>query len=132
MDTGIMIRAMIAGEWRSVDVGDPAVLTADIVRWLRSRGGHNPWAENAFLLMLGREEIAQNMPVWAENGSAVYRNGADYLMLEAHEKGMRLSVFGGIVRQTIDVTINNPRVYNALIQLLLGIQVHDAEKEATG
>ena len=129
METGIMIRAMIAGEWRSVDIGNDAVSTSDIVRWLRSRGGHNPWAENAFLLLLGREEIAQNMPVWAENGEAVYRDGSNYLMLAAHKTGIRVSVFSDIVRQTIDVTTGHPRVYNALIQLILGIQVHDVEKK---
>lgn len=50
--TGMHTRALDpAGNWRSVDI---AVLDSEsVLAWLRSRGGRNPWAEQAILYLLG-------------------------------------------------------------------------------
>lgn len=58
MKTGIFIRAEIDGKWESVDIGDERVPDEDVLYWLRSRGGRNPWSENCVLLLLGRKPIA--------------------------------------------------------------------------
>ncbi len=52
--TGIFIRAMnAAGQYDSCDI---ATITCDsLIRWLRSRGGRNVWAESAVLLILGHQ-----------------------------------------------------------------------------
>ena len=58
MKTGVFIRANINGKWDSVDIGDKRLSDEKILEWLRSRGGHNQWAENCVLLLLGRKQIA--------------------------------------------------------------------------
>jgi len=51
--TGIYVRARSADAWGSHDI---AALTRDsLQRWLRSRGGENPWAESVVAIMLGHE-----------------------------------------------------------------------------
>lgn len=59
IETGIYIRAMINGKWESVDIGDDRLSDKEVLKWLRSRGGSNPWAENVVLLLLGREQISE-------------------------------------------------------------------------
>jgi len=59
METGIFIRVKVNGKWDSVDIADERIPTNDILTWLRSRGGCNPWAENTLLIILGREPIAR-------------------------------------------------------------------------
>lgn len=59
METGIFVRAEIGGKWQSVDIGDPRFTDKEVLKWLRSRGGNNPWAENCVLSLLGREQIAK-------------------------------------------------------------------------
>lgn len=54
--TNIYVRANLDGNWGSYDI---AALESDsLLTWLRSRGGHNPWAENCVLLLLGHDPIA--------------------------------------------------------------------------
>ena len=55
MNTGIYIRAEIDGKWDSVDIGDERLSNVQVLEWLRSRGGSNPWAESCVLLLLGRK-----------------------------------------------------------------------------
>lgn len=55
MKTGIYIRAEIEGKWESVDIGDKRLSNEQVLEWLKSRGGDNPWAENCVLLLLGRK-----------------------------------------------------------------------------
>jgi hypothetical protein len=51
--TGILVRARRGEHWCSMDIGE---LDRDsLMRWLRSRGGENPWAENVVLIMLGHK-----------------------------------------------------------------------------
>lgn len=59
--TGIFIRAQFVkdGKWQAIDIGDSRLSDGYILTWLRSRGGHNPWAENVVLALLGREQIAK-------------------------------------------------------------------------
>lgn len=51
-ETGILVRAKDAdGHWLNADI---TTLDLDsLKRWLRSRGGDNPWAESVVLLLLG-------------------------------------------------------------------------------
>lgn len=51
--TGIYVRARYNGR---IDNYDIIELDRDsLVRWLKSRGGSNEWAENTVLLLLGHE-----------------------------------------------------------------------------
>lgn len=59
METGIFIRAKVEGKWESVDIGDSRLSAVETLSWLRSRGGHNAWAENTVLLLLGKEPVAE-------------------------------------------------------------------------
>jgi len=61
MDTGIFITVEVDGKWWSLDIGDHRVTDEQVLMWLRSRGGHNPWAENVVLKFLGREQIAKEV-----------------------------------------------------------------------
>ena len=56
ISTGIYVRAQFNGKWDSYDIA--ALEANSLLAWLRSRGGHNPWAENCVLLMLGHNPIA--------------------------------------------------------------------------
>ncbi len=58
METGIFIRAKLDDKWCSVDIGDNRITDQEILTWLKSRGGHNPFAENCCLILLGRKAIA--------------------------------------------------------------------------
>jgi hypothetical protein len=50
-DTGIKVRAYLDDEIGNWDIAD---LDRDsLLRFLRSRGGQNEWAENTVLIMLG-------------------------------------------------------------------------------
>jgi hypothetical protein len=53
--TGIFVRAMREGKWGSFDI-----ITLDkpsLLSWLKSRGGNNEWAENAFGVLLGHGNL---------------------------------------------------------------------------
>ena len=51
-ETGIYVRAIKDGRPGSYDI---ATLDRDsLFRWLRSRGGANPWAENIVAALLGQ------------------------------------------------------------------------------
>ena len=51
-ETGIYIRAKDeAGKWGSHDIAH--LDRESLLRWLRSRGGSNPWAENVVAILLG-------------------------------------------------------------------------------
>jgi len=54
-ETGIYVRARGSdGSWGSFDI---AHLEKDsLQRWLRSRGGNNPWAESVVYTLLGYED----------------------------------------------------------------------------
>lgn len=60
MNTGIFIREKVNGEWGSFDIGDPNLSDNQVLEWLRSRGGCNPWAENCVLSLIGRKQIASS------------------------------------------------------------------------
>jgi hypothetical protein len=53
-DTGILVRARTTeGEYKSVDI---TILDRDsLLRWLRSRGGANQWAEEVVCILLKHE-----------------------------------------------------------------------------
>ena len=55
MNTGIYIRELVDGKWQSIDIGDTRLSNEQVLKWLRSRGGDNPWAENTVLLLLNRQ-----------------------------------------------------------------------------
>jgi len=51
--TGIYVRAKVGERWGNADIAE---LDADsLYRWLRSRGGDNPWAESTVLALLGHD-----------------------------------------------------------------------------
>jgi hypothetical protein len=57
-ETGIFVRAQHpSGAWDSVDIVD--IERDSLIRWLRSRGGHNPWAENCVLALLGHSHLSE-------------------------------------------------------------------------
>jgi len=49
--TGILVRARIAGVWSPADIA--SLERGSLLRWLRSRGGSNLFAENCILRLLG-------------------------------------------------------------------------------
>ncbi len=52
-ETGILVRAMKDGQPGTYDI---VTLHRDsLFRWLRSRGGANPWAENVVAVLLGHK-----------------------------------------------------------------------------
>lgn len=51
--TGLYVRAQDAGRWVTADLAD--LDTDSLMRWLRSRGGENPWAEATVLMLLGHD-----------------------------------------------------------------------------
>ena len=55
--TGIYVRAFNGPDhkWESVDI---AALSKDsLLRWLKSRGGNNSWAENVVVILLGHDPM---------------------------------------------------------------------------
>ena len=56
IETGIFIRVQVDGKWGAYDIGDEAVSDEQVLEWLRSRGGSNPWAEGTVMLLLGRRQ----------------------------------------------------------------------------
>jgi len=49
--TGIYVRALDQDKPESVDIAQ--LNKESLLRWLRSRGGRNEWAENVVLILLG-------------------------------------------------------------------------------
>ncbi len=56
METGIFIRAQVNGKWDTYDIGDKQLTDAQVLAWLRSRGGKNTWAERVVMTLLGRNQ----------------------------------------------------------------------------
>ncbi len=52
-NTGIYVRAKDEGKWQSVDI--VYLDKASLLRWLRSRGGDNKWAESVVGVLLGHD-----------------------------------------------------------------------------
>lgn len=50
-DTGIYVRAYSGTAVGNYDISQ--LTKESLLRWLRSRGGSNPWAESCVLIMLG-------------------------------------------------------------------------------
>lgn len=50
-ETGVYVRAQHNGVWGSYDVA--SLDGTSLLKWLRSRGGNNPWAENFIGILLG-------------------------------------------------------------------------------
>lgn len=53
--TGIYVRAQLDGEQTNVDIGE--LDRASLLRWLRSRGGMNIFAESVVCMLLGHEPL---------------------------------------------------------------------------
>lgn len=51
--TGFSVRALDGDRWTSADIGQ--LDTESLYRFLRSRGGDNPWAESIVLGILGHD-----------------------------------------------------------------------------
>ena len=49
--TGIYVRAKCDGRWGSFDIA--TLEKESLHKWLRSRGGENPWAEDVVGVLLG-------------------------------------------------------------------------------
>ena len=59
--TGIYVRASTPeGVWDSVDIA--LLQKPSLLRWLKSRGGHNIWAENVVALLLGHGHFDEENP----------------------------------------------------------------------
>lgn len=62
--TGIYVRVRTPDGWGNADIAQ--LTSGSLLRWLRSRGGENLWAENTVLAILGytqmtAEEVARAM-----------------------------------------------------------------------
>lgn len=53
--TTMLVRATLNGEWGSYDI--VALDRASLLAWLKSRGGDNPWAEDAVGILLGHGHL---------------------------------------------------------------------------
>lgn len=51
--TGFYVRAHDGERWMNADIAE--LNTDSLYRWLRSRGGDNPWAESVVLGLLGHD-----------------------------------------------------------------------------
>ena len=127
VDTGIIIRAEIEGRVESVDIGDERVSGEELTRWMRIKGGANPWAENLVLSFLHKEQIAQNVPYFVDPGYSHYQNGGSLINVVAHDDFIRLAIKQGDHISCCDIPKTHPRVYNMMIQLIKGMQVHHEE-----
>jgi len=56
--TGIKVRAQYLSDWGNFDIAD--LYAESLLRWLRSRGGKNVWAENCVGQLLGHGQIADD------------------------------------------------------------------------
>ena len=57
-ETGIFVRAQDAeGKWGSHDIAH--LTAASLLAWLRSRGGHNPYAENVVGVLLAHGHLVE-------------------------------------------------------------------------
>jgi hypothetical protein len=56
-DTGIYVRAWDAGRAVSVDIS--RLDAPSLLKWLRSRGGKNEWAENVCGILLGYPNLIE-------------------------------------------------------------------------
>ena len=54
--TGFFVRAKLRDVWGTYDIVH--LERASLIRWLRSRGGKNAWAESVVLALLGHEHTA--------------------------------------------------------------------------
>lgn len=52
-ETGIYVRAKVRDAYRSVDIS--SLTLPSLLRWLRSRGGQNLWAEYTVAQLLGHD-----------------------------------------------------------------------------
>lgn len=69
--TGIYVRAWVDGRMGPHDI---AVLTqASLLKWLRSRGGQNRWAEGLVASLLGHEPDPEPVPLEDSIEEEVYR-----------------------------------------------------------
>jgi hypothetical protein len=53
--TGIYVRAKVDNKWKSVDIAQ--LDKESLLRWLRSRDGDNPWAEDVVGILLGHGNL---------------------------------------------------------------------------
>ena len=65
--TNIFVRAKFEDAWGSYDIAELDRLS--LLRWLRSRGGENLWAENTVLSLLGHAQFEATEAVSALDGS---------------------------------------------------------------
>lgn len=64
--TQIFVRAQGEdGTWHSVDIA--CLDRESLLRWLRSRGGSNEWAESVVLILLKHPSVTQGGPVVVVN-----------------------------------------------------------------
>lgn len=53
--TGILVRARHDDRWVNADIAE--LDETSLTRWLKSRGGDNPWAEQVVRILLGHPNI---------------------------------------------------------------------------
>jgi len=128
IETGILIRAEIDGRWGPVDIGDDQLPVDQLVNWLRSKGGANPFAENLMLMFLGRPQTAHEVPFYIESADANYRTTKGSMRTWAEETGIYLQVIPpGDHMVTLHIPKKDARVYNGMMGLIRSIQVHNEE-----
>lgn len=55
--TDIFVRALDGKKWVAADISK--LNTESLLEFLRSRGGHNPWAENVVGILLGHGNLVE-------------------------------------------------------------------------
>ena len=128
-ESGVLIRVNIDGKWQAVDIADPILTPEEVTLWLRSRGGYNPFCENLLLAFINKDQVAHKEPFTIEVGEATYEHQGNHMSVTCHEEGMTVMTACGGDATSCDVPITDPRIYNALMLLISGIQVHYAEKK---
>ena len=120
-------RRHLAAIGHDVDGVDLNHLTTEaLVEYLRRHGGHNPWAENLLLGLLGHEQVAHLYPVWVEQAAARIDTGEGApLLIAADDDGVVLAVEG--VNRTLPV--DRPRLYNAALLLIQAAKQEEAERD---
>ena len=56
-ETGIFVRALCKGKWGSHDIA--TLYKESLLKFLRSREGDNPWAEDVIGILLGHGHLHQ-------------------------------------------------------------------------
>lgn len=107
--TGILVRMKVAGKWDGYDIADPRVSDEQVVKWLRSRGKKNEWAERCVLLLLGRDQKSAEMKETTKPGVSTkeFEDVVESFKLAMKAEGIDDEKANRIVTIVEDAIVNN-------------------------